>query len=141
MVNFYTVNGVVSVEEPPGFDYDKALNPPVEGHLYYKGFIAQYWRGDEEDNEHDLYVADMANIHEAAFVMQGYSLEELTQDFHEMVDDFLEEVDSGGYGGHPIEYYTNDPDLLSYYKKHHRRNIVPLNPYRYEQEVPFRMAA
>jgi hypothetical protein len=140
MKEFITPKGV-KVMVKDDFDWYKALNPPVEGQLYYKGFIAQYWRGDEEDGEQDLYVADMANIHEAAFVMQGYSLQELTQDFHEMVDDFLEEVDNGGYGGEPIEYYTNDPKLLEYYNKYHRKNVVQLNPYRYEQEVPFRMAA
>jgi hypothetical protein len=123
------------------FDWYKALNPPIEGQLRYKGFIAQYWRGEEEDGEQDKYVADMANIHEAAFVMQGDNLQELTQDFHEMVDDFLTEVDNGEYGGEPIEYYTNDKNILDYYNKYHRNNVVQLNPYRYEQEVPFRMAA
>jgi hypothetical protein len=141
MVNFHTVDGIVSVKEPPGFDWDKVMNPAVEGQLYYKGFVARYWRGEEKYNEQNYFTGDIANIHQAAFVMEGNNLQELTQDFHEMVDDFLEEVDNGGYGGHPIEYYTNDPDLLAYYKKHHRRNVVQLNPYRYEEEVPFRMAA
>jgi hypothetical protein len=120
MINFHTVNGIVSVPEPPGFDWEEIINPKIEGTLYYKGFIAQYNRGREEDGEGNHYVADMANIHEAAFVMEGDSLEELTEDFHFMVDDFLEEVSRGGYGGQPIEYYTDDPAILSYYTSHYR---------------------
>jgi hypothetical protein len=137
MIVAHTIYGDVYAQEPPGF-WDE---PEIEGHIFYKGFRAAYYRGDEEDNEQDLYFGKIDNIHNAGFCLEGDNLKELTDDFHEAVDDFLMEVDTGGYGGHPIEYYTNDPDLLSYYRKHHRRNIVPLNPYCYEQEVPFRVAA
>jgi hypothetical protein len=39
------------VDKVIDWDWDKIMNPKIEGTLYYKGFRGQYWRGDEEDGE------------------------------------------------------------------------------------------
>jgi hypothetical protein len=136
MIVAHTIDGDVFVQEPPGF-WDK---PKIEGHIFYKGFRANFRHGDDPDEETQLF-GRVDNVHNAGFILQGDDMQEYTEHFHEMVDDFLMEVDNGGYGGYPIEYYTQDTNLLDYYNKYHRKNVVQLNPYRYEQEVPFRMAA
>jgi hypothetical protein len=68
-------------------------------------------------------------------------MQDYVKQFHEDVDEFLMDIDNGEFGGHPIEYYTNDKNLLDYYNKYHRNNVVTVNNYHYEEEVPFRMAA
>jgi hypothetical protein len=124
MIAVVTVNGSIFLEEPTGFDWDKITNPKIEGHLYYKGFVAAYYRGDEEDDEQDLYFGKIDNIHNTGFCLEGDNLNELTTDFHDTVDDFLEQVDKGAYGGHPIEYYTNDNNILESYNRYHRNKGV-----------------
>jgi hypothetical protein len=124
MIEVVTVNGSIFLEEPPGFDWDEITNLKIEGHLYYKGFIAAYYRGDEEDGEQDFYFGKIDNIHNAGFCLEGDNLDELTADFHDAVDDFLEQIDRGAYGGHPIEYYTSDPGILEYYNRYHRNKGI-----------------
>jgi hypothetical protein len=138
MITFHTIHGDVHVQEPTGYDWNDVMNPKIEGHIFYKGFRACFYHGDEPEEEHTLY-GTVDNIHNAGLILQGEGMKEYTDDFHEAVDDFLMEVDNGGYGGHPIEYYTQDKNLLDYYNKYHRRH-VPINTYHYEEE-PLRMAA
>jgi hypothetical protein len=137
MITFHTVDGDVTVPEPTGF-WERIRNPKIEGHIFYKGFRANFRHGDDPDEETQLF-GRVDNVHNAGFILQGDDMDEYTEHFHEMVDDFLTEVDNGGYGGYPIEYYTNDKNLLDYYNKYHRRH-VPINTYHYEEE-PLRMAA
>jgi hypothetical protein len=67
-------------------------------------------------------------------------MQDYVKQFHEDVDEFLMDIDNGEFGGYPIEYYTNDTNLLDYYNKYHRKNVVPINNYHYEEE-PLRLAA
>jgi hypothetical protein len=137
MITFHTIDGDVTIPEPPGF-WERIRNPRIEGHIFYKGFRANFRHGSDPDEATQLF-GRVDNIHNAGLLLQGDNMDEYTDDFHEAVDDFLMEVDNGGYGGYPIEYYTNDKNLLDYYNKYHRRH-VPINTYHYEEE-PLRMAA
>jgi hypothetical protein len=139
MITFHTIDGDVTIPEPPGF-WERIRNPRIEGHIFYKGFRANFRHGSDPDEETKLFGC-VDNIYNAGLILQGDNMEEYTDDFHEAVDDFLMEVDNGGYGGYPIEYYTNDTNLLDYYNKYHRKNVVPISNYRYEEDEPLRLAA
>jgi hypothetical protein len=123
MIEVVTVNGSIFLEEPPGFDWDEITNPKIEGHIFYKGFRANYCHGDDPGEEHMLF-GKVDNINNAGLLLQGDNMKEYTEDFHDAVDDFMEQVSRGAYGGHPIEYYTDSPEILAYYTSHYRNRGI-----------------
>jgi hypothetical protein len=110
--------GVYEMETPP--DFDEWLNTPVEGTLEYKGFRATYHHGETDIDRHKLFGELSTNTRNVGFVMQGDTLEELEAEFHEMTDDFLLSlVDHRRRYRSPIEFYTSDPAILSYFYSHY----------------------
>jgi hypothetical protein len=143
MKEYITPNTHLSVLLKDDFDWSEITDPPVEGRLYYKGFIAEYWRGLESDGEQDYYVGRFANLKNFGSTLEGNSLEELTVDFHQEAEDFMENIDRGHYK-EPVEFFTDDRNIVDYYNRYHRRNIVRFDPSSLAsdwQDEPFRLAA
>jgi hypothetical protein len=122
-----------AVAKAHNWDWDKIMNPKIEGTLYYKGFRGQYWRGDEEDGEQDYFCGEMTNVEHAIFVLEGDSEEAIKLDFQEFVDEFLADFDengkhlptinpaSGEIHTQTIEYYIKDPDILDHFYNHQHK--------------------
>jgi hypothetical protein len=122
-------------------DWDKIMNPKIEGTLYYKGFKGHYWKGDEDDGDQDYFAGEATNLNNAIFALEGNSQEAIKLDFQGMVDDFLENLQNTEISN-PIEFYTTDPNILDYYNNHHRKKRhFNIRNDSYEQEIPLRMAA
>jgi hypothetical protein len=108
-------DGIYEFDPPPGYDMAALLRTPVDGTLEYKGFRATYYR-DEEDG---ILFGELVNTENMGFIMQGDTLEELESAFHELTDDFLLSlVDHRRRYRIPIEFYTSDPAILSYFYSH-----------------------
>jgi hypothetical protein len=94
----------------------------IEGYLpAYKGFVASYYHGEEQDGEQDLLFGEVTALDHAALLLEGRNMAEFTRDFHEAVDGFLS---SFANAKHPhskygIAHYTSDPAILSYYATHY----------------------
>jgi azurin len=109
-----TIYGTVEITPPVGYDESKIMEHNIIGSLEYKGFQADYEHGLEEDGEQNMYFGHATNLTHAAFIMQGDTLEELEDEFHGMVEDFLKDL-SDPTISKPIEFYTKDQSILNYY--------------------------
>jgi hypothetical protein len=117
------MKGILKKESSQKVD-SESMSPKIEGTLYYKGFRAQYWRGDEESEESEYYVGEATNLRHVIFVLEGTDPQEITDDFHGMVEDFLENLQNPQISN-PIEFYTDDPAILEYYRLHYPKPVLP----------------
>jgi hypothetical protein len=127
-------------------DWDKILNPKIEGTLEYKKVKAQYWKGDPDDGEEDWLFGDITNIRNDAFCLEGRNLQEFTADFHDAVDEFYAEFDvqgkatsinpsTGRLCEQPIEFYANDPAILDHFYNHERKQTIQNVNFRIEDFI------
>jgi hypothetical protein len=115
-------DGVEYIEAPEGFEefHERAMNPPVEGTLEYKGFQAIYYHGDPGDSDENRFYGEAVNVRTNIF-MEGDTLLELESEFHEIVEEFLSDL---VHSSHSIEYYTDDPVILDYYYSHYADRML-----------------
>jgi hypothetical protein len=117
-----TIHGIIEIDPPAGYDPD-SWKFEIEGYLpAYKGFVASYHHGDVKDGEQNLLFGEVSNLNvNAALLLGGDNMEELTSDFHEAVERFLSELSdpSDPLSRYGIAHYTSDPAILSYYATHY----------------------
>jgi hypothetical protein len=114
-----TIHGIIEIDPPAGYPGEWKVN--IEGYLYYKGFRASHYHSPAASDDPEMIYGEVTSLDHAGFFLEGRSMEELTRDFHESVDEFL---DSFANPKHPhskygISYYTSDPAILSYYATHY----------------------